>query len=310
MFAQLVDSDIVCTYSVDGFLNMTRRPEHITPEQMLYVRDHARDQLYSDIIQRFPRIAAYIMHVDLEADIRAAAVYKGLCNHALDPNFVALLMRYIESRNITEEKFVVGALLAKIENDYLGRHLPKEAPTETKTKKGEKPEHEPKKDLDMDPFMEIAHIHEAIKKLLGGLAAMVQAHCGNLNDHEALVIAACIALGSGDSIKEIIASDIPVTGDIFQVLENPNEIIKDALLLLKADFTKLTKNQEEFIKSLTRWIFKKLNSLETATCHVYLVSVYGSRKPELEKYLIQIKDCGTMYSNLLVVAKQMTSNDL
>lgn len=312
MFAQITDSDKVILHSLDSYLTTVGIPSNIMPDQLIILKTQAKYQLYSDIAQRVPRVAAYIMHANLDVDDNAKGLFKSLSNHCMDPDFVNILLQQLMKTNNAEENCIVGAFLAKVFSKYIDnlKATKPPVPAETKQKKGEKPvAEEPKKDTQPEPGSEMAHVYNAAKELLGGIARAVQLRCGNILDGDALGIAACIAMNNGDTIKEIIKTDLPVTADLFEVMSDPSQIIKGALLLDKADYTKLTKNQEEFISSLKRWVYKKLNDLQTQESFRYLVSVYGSIKPEnTSRYLIQIKDCGTQYSNLLIVAKQLINN--
>lgn len=319
MYAQLVDSDIIILESLDSYLRKQQERNHsirnITPEQMIVVKEQSRFQLYSDIVQRVPRIASYIMHADLDTDDRALGLYKALSNHCMDPKFINLLMQKLQATNNAIENGIVGAFLSKVISTYMEKHMDDQDTigTETKAKKGEKPEPEKKKPKNV--CEEIRHLYDAASSLLQGIATAVVAKCGNLDSNEdsdgrnpvALGIAACIALNSGDSIKEIINFDIPITAEVFDILKDPGNIIRGALLLRKSDFTKLTNNQTEFINSLNRWVYKKLNERSTQEIYGFLISVYKSVVPpeKFENYLIQLKDCGTQYSNLLIVAKQI-----
>jgi hypothetical protein len=318
MYAQLTDSDMVILNSLDSYLKATGMPSNITPDQMLIFKEQARWQLYSDIVQRVPRVASYIMHADLDTDERAQGLYKALANHCLDPKFVELLLQQLRKVNNPSDNGITGAFLAKVVSAYVEKHMNDNAQadigTETKAKKGEKPA--PEKTQNKDMCEEIRHVYDAAACLLQNIADAIVAKCGNLDNGEdkdgrnpmALGIAACIAMNNGDAISEIIASDAPVTADIFDILNDPSNIIRGALLLDKSKFTKLSKNQEEFINSLKRWVYKKLNELPTQQIYGFLVAVYGTVRPEKERYfnyLIQLKDCGTQYSNLLIVAKQM-----
>jgi hypothetical protein len=316
MYAQLVDSDMVILNSLDSYLRTIGMPNNITPDQMLVLKEQARYQLYSDIVQRVPRVAAYIMHANLDTDEKAQGLFKSLSNHCLDPKFIDLLMQQLYKVNSPSDNGVTGAFLSKVVATYLDKHVNNEPEigVETKAKKGEKPVAEKKETKNLGE--EIRHVYDAAATLLKGIADSIIAKCGNLDNNEdsqgrnpmALGIAACIAMNNGDAITEIIASDAPVTADIFDILKDPSNIIKGALLLDKGKFMKLTKNQEKFVDSLRRWVYKKLNDLPTQQIYTYLVSVYGTMKPDKEtyyNYLIQLKDCGTQYSNLLIVAKQM-----
>jgi hypothetical protein len=311
MYAQLVTSDTVILESLDSYLAKKGMPPHVTPEQMIIIKDQMRYQLYSDIVQRVPRIASYILHANMDIDDNAQGLFKALYHHCMDPKFIELLLMYLDRRQDADEKSVTGALLVKIFTTYLDKEMErrKSATTETKTKKGEKPEPEPQVDQ-TQICAEVDHIHTAAMKLLGDITRAVSVKCGNLDNNPGamLAIAACVAMNNGDSIRQIFNMDLPVIADVFDIINDPTNIIKGALLLKKDDYVKTTKNQEEFLTSLKRWVYGKLNSITTQESYRFLVSVYGSIKPtNIKDYLIQIKDCGTQYSNLLIVAKQLVN---
>lgn len=311
MYAQLIDSDIVILESLDSYLKKRDIHPNTPPDQMIVMKTQAKYQLYSDIAQRVPRVASYILHANLNVNDNAAGLFKSLSNHALDPDFIDILMQYLARTNNAKDNGIVGALLAQIVVNYLTKHAPVEPPVETKQKKGEKPvAEEPKKDNIPDPGSAIDHVYLAAKTLLNGLIKAIQIRGGDIKDGDAIAIAACVAMNNADTIKSLIELDQVVPADILDVIENPENLIKGALLLEKSDYTKLTKNQEEFIASLKRWVYRRLNELQTQAIYQYLVSVYGSISPQkTEKYLIQLMECGTGYSNLLIVARQLFNSN-
>lgn len=288
----ITDSDMIILQSVESYLKQMGAPACPRPNEQLMLTQQARDYLYSDIVQRVPRIASYIMASDLKEDKIASGLFIALSKHAMDPIFINLLMQYLMRSNNQNENGIVGSLLAKIMNNYI------ESVTVKDKSKKETKDSAP----DMKP---IEHIQKAVNSLLGSLANIISTRCGNLSYVEALAVAACVAMNNKDTLTEIISSDLPITAQLFDVVEDPSNLIKSALLLDKNDFVKLTANQSAFIESLKRWVYDKLNYLPTQTSYQFLVSVYGSIKPDVSKYLIQIKDCGTQYSNLLVIAKQL-----
>ncbi len=316
MPGNLISSDIVILNSVDSYLLSTNPPKDVTPQQMVIMKDQARTYLYSDIIQRMPRVVNYIISNPVTANPedkdRAEALYTSLCNHCMDPVFVNMLMQYLHETNNPEDNALIGAFLAKIVSSYTEKKIAeaKTVKENEKPKKGEKPVAEkPETDIKIDTT-EINHIYSAVRSLLGNLAEAVKLRCGNLEDNDvaALSIAACIALNDGSSIREICESDLPITAQVFDLISNPTTLIRSALLLPASEFTKLTPNQEAFMSSLKDWVFKKLNELRTQTIFDFLVSTYGTAKldeKDARKYYIFLRDCGTTNSNLLIVAKQI-----
>lgn len=300
----ITDSDMIILQSVESYLKNLGTPRSNYPQEQLIITQNARDYLYSDIVQRVPRVAAYLLGADMETDTVAQGLFMALSKHAMDPVFINILMQYLSKTNNAEENGVVGALLAKIMNKQIESKMAET--TKTPTKKGEKGSDAVKDDKKTD-MSDIEHLQKAVNHLLGNLANIVCSRCGNLTHVESLAIAACIAMNNKDTIHEIIASDLPITAQLFDVVVDPTNLIKSALLIDKNSFPKMTQNQSAFIDSLKRWVYDKLNVIPTQTSYQFLVAAYGSIKPDVSRYLIQIKDCGTQYSNLLTVAKQLVN---
>lgn len=300
---QITDSDMIILQSVESYLKTLRTPSIQNPQEKLIVTQQARDYLYSDIVQRVPRVAAYIMSADMETDSIAQGLFMALSKHVIDPVFIDILMQYLMKTNSAEENGIVGALLTKILNKHIeSKTKPTTVPSSSKKDKDADKKSVESEKIDLS---DVAHIQQAINALLGNLADIVITRCGNLTKPEATAIAACIAMNNADTIKEIVASDLPITAQLFDVVQDPSSLIKAALLLNKADFVKLSKNQTAFMESLTRWVYDKLNIIPTQSSYQFLVATYGSIKPDVQNYYIQIKDCGMKYSNLYAVAKQL-----
>ena len=107
------------------------------------------------------------------------------------------------------------------------------------------------------------------------------------------------------TIKEIIASDFPITANVFDCVKDPSNLIRSSLLLDKSELPKLSTNQNAFVESLKRWVYDKLNILQTQVIYQFLVATYGTQKPDVTTKVINPKDCGPQYANLFTVAKQM-----
>lgn len=311
----ITDTDMIVLENVESYLKNMGAPIPQNPQEALIIKQQARDYLYSDIVRRVPRIAAYLMSADMESDTIAQGLWFALSRHVMDPVFVEILLQHLAMQNNAEENGITGALLTKIMSKWLEQNFKGEA---SKPKTAEEKKKEAKKDavvVNTVPVIKneeqkpdlgaIKHIEYAINQLLGNLAGVVATRCGNLTHTEALSIAACIAMNNKDTIKEIIASDLPITAQLFDVVVDPSNLIKSALLLEKTEVLKNSTNQQAFLDSLKRWVFDKLNVIPTQTSYQFLVAAYGSVKPDVSKYYIQIKECGTQYSNLLVVAKQL-----
>lgn len=293
---RITDSDMIILQSVDSYLASIGTPNSHNPQEKLFVYQQARDFLYSDIVQRVPRVASYLLTADMETDTVAQGLNIALSKHAMDPVFVNLLMQYLSRHSSADENGIVGAYLAKVLNKWMEQNTKEPE----KPKKGEKVE--PTPEVSLEP---VAHIKVAIDQLLGNITSIITTRCGNLTGNQALAIAACLAMNNGDTIKEIIASDYPITAQLFDVVKDPSNLIRSALLLEKSEVNKLSTNQSAFVDSLKRWVYDKLNVLPTQTSYQFLVAVYGTIKPDVSTKFINPKDCGTQYSNLLTVAKQM-----
>ena len=254
--------------------------------------------MYSYQVQSIDRVSNKILESDMEVDQEARALWIAFSHHVMDPAFVNIMMQYLGTRQDPTLNGQVGALLSKVMNEYMESHWKRD-------EKKKKDEEEA-----LPEFEEIKHIQIAIEDLLGPTANSIQVRCGNLTHPEALFIAACIAMNSQKTLKEILSSGLPITADVFDNLLNPDPIIRGALTLLKSDVpTKPNANQTAFLESLKRWIYTKLDKIPggSSVCYQYLVGVYGSVSPDVSPYYIQIKDCGTLYTTLLTVAKQIVN---
>lgn len=304
VYSQMYPGDVNFLDSVDTYLQKIGIPKGVTPQERLTIAEQARTSLYSYDVQCLPRIAQKILESDLETDREANALWIAFQHHVMDPVFVQFTMQFLNSRSDVTINGQIGALLSKVVDQYLAEHWQQPKKDD---KKKDKEEAKPVQD-----FQEIKHIQVAIEQLLGATANSIQVECGNLTHTEALYIAACIAMNSQETIKEIIRSDLAITADLFTNIHvtNVGNLVTAALRFLKADVpTKPTANQTAFLESLKRWTYKMLDTVDggSTVCYQYLVDVYGSVKPDVSPYYIQIKDCGTSYPNLLPVAKQIVN---
>jgi hypothetical protein len=312
-----MESDKVILHTIDSYLRHMGASQNISPDAQLVMIQNARDYLYSEIAQRIPNVAPKILSADLEINDQARALFLALYDHAMDPIFVKIMMNYLGSINRNNQNqgalLSAGALLVRILDKYYLDNAPvKDKDSKKDSKKDPKKEGEEKletisKNHEQIDASKVKHIQEAIDILLGDVANKITMRCGNITYPEALFIASCISANNESTITELIKSDLPITADVFDIILNKNEIMKSALLLEKKDFTKLTANQQKFVESLQRWVFDKLNNnCTTNQCYSFLVSIYGLR-PDTNKYLINVRDCGTTYSNLLQVARLITN---
>lgn len=305
---RITDSDMIILQSVESYLKSINTPMAQSPHEKIVVAQQARDFLYSDIVQRVPRVAAYILQADMETDTTAQGLNMSLSKHVMDPVFINLLMQFLAKKNDGEENSVTGAYLAKLLNKWLEQNVktpekimapPKEGETVGTVENVNKPQKQ-----DVEP---VAHIKWAVEQLLGNLQRLIAVKCNNVTDGQALAIAACVAMNNHETIIEIISSDLPVTADVFDIVADPSNIIKESLLLEKNDIpAKLSTNQTAFVESLKRWVYKKLNDIPTQTSYQFMVATYGAASGvDVSTKFINPKDCGTQYSNLLTVAKQL-----
>lgn len=298
---RITDSDMIILQSVDSYIESKRIPTSQNPQEQLMIYQQARDFLYSEIVRRTPRVVAYILSADMETDTRAQGLNIAISHHMMDPVFVQILMQYLSKAGTADECRIVGAYMAKILNKWIEQNTPEPE----KPKKGEKPtEATVAKDPDVGP---VQHLFIAVKQLLGNLVSAIRFKCGNVSENQALAIAACVAMNNGDTIKEILKSDLPITAQIFDddIVADPSAIITSALLMDKSELPKLSENQSAFIESLKRWVYTKLNQLPTQTIYQFLVAAYGTTKTDVTTKVINPKECGTQYTNLFTVAKQL-----
>lgn len=299
-------SDKIILNSVESYMINNRLTIPTNPQERLYFYQYTRDLFYSDIAERVPRVAAYILQNDIETNDEAKGLYIALCNHAKDPVFISILMQSLAKRNIAEENGVVGALLTKIMNKILeDKKVTSKKPVMVDKKSDKDKSTAPKQEENSGNNDDVKHLYEAIKCLLGDTASIIATQCGNITMTEALAVAACINMNNADTIKEIIECNLPISAQLFNILSDQSNLLAAALRLNAADYTKLTQNQSNFIETLKRWVYEKLDMLPTPTAMQFINASYGSTKPDVSTKLIQLKDCGTQFSNLLLVAKQI-----
>ena len=268
-----------------------------------------KNELYSKIAERMPTYALNLMGTDYTENKFLQGLFAALTQHSLSPEFIAILLQSLEQRHdpdAPKARAVVGALLVDIVTRYTADHSNITISNDEKKKKKDEDEK-----ISPEVASATAEAKRAAHLLLGELSNDVKSVCAELEDHQALLIAGCIATGGAEAVKKIIAMDYPVTAEVFNIVIRDREVFDSILrasLLLEAEkYTKLTANQKTFIESLKRWVFTTINSLADpqAICQ-FLISTYGSAKPtDTKKYLIQIKDCPTSYGYLLAVARQL-----
>lgn len=309
---RITDSDMIVLHSVDSYLKSIGAPITNSPQEKIIIMQNARDMLYSDIVRRVPRLAAYILAADMDTDTHAQGLHTSLSKHAMDPVFINILMQYLSKTNNREECCITGAYLTRVANKWMEENIKETKPAKTAVdKKGEKVAEAPvAPTVNKDPFEPINHIMQAIRALLGGLASYVAVRCNNvLTESQNLAITACIVQNNKDTLLELLKSDFPVTADIFDVPElvpDPSNLIRESLLLEQTDIpSKPSANQAAFLDSLTRWVYKRLNSIPAQAIYSFLIATYRTNSPKIDTKYINPKSCGNAYSNLLAVAKQI-----
>lgn len=308
--------DKVVLESVQSFMRKRNVHNGANPMNNIIQENVFRDALYSQIVDRMPTYAVYILSSDFENDTRAQGLFTAITHHSLDPAFIDILLQSLDRRydaDAPRARAAVGALLIDIVTKYISSKMSEiEAKADEADKKKKKEETKIPDDVNelTTPARRAAYL------LLKPLMAEVQNACAGLEDHEALLIAGCIAMGGHGSVKKIIALDAPITAEIFNIIKKSDteafdNILRESLLLEADKYTKLTTNQKNFIESLKRWVMSTINSLQnTQIICQFLVSAYGSFKPkDTSKYLIQLKDCGPTYTFLHSVTRQLIVNN-
>lgn len=305
--SRITDSDRIILESVESYLRRIGAPMNQPPQERIIVAQQTRDFLYSEIAKRLPRVSAYLLQADLENDTVAQGLNMALSKHVMDPIFINILMQYLSKVNNAEENCAVGAYLTKLLDKWMTQNI-KEPEKPKKGEKGEKVE--APTTTDPDPMEPVAHIYWAVNQLLGKIVDMVSAKCGNLTKNQALAIAACIAMNNDGTIKEIIASDFPITADVLDVVRDPRSLLRAALLLEQNDIpAKPSTNQSAFLDSLKRWVYRTLNQVPTQQIYQFMVSTYG--KPagiDVSTKFINPKSCGNQYPHLHDVSVQMINS--
>lgn len=303
--------------SVQSYLKMQNVSPATNEQEKLYTEQYAKRPFYGKIVPAAPDLMQFILESDIESDEQAQALNLAYKNHVLDPEFIDVLMQYLAQPQCTPaSRAAVGAYLTTLLNDLLNEKEKKivEIPVQQTEKNKETKQTETKTTIVKKEVMDdkykpdaLKYISDAITQLLGATANLIQSEYPTLNDREALGVAAAVCMANAYSISAIVELNLAVTAKIFDLLDNAgqNKIIIAALELKKDDFTKLAGNQQAFIDSLKRWIYGKLNFLDTSSCYEFLTHVYGIKPTDLSSRLIYIKDCGTQYVNLLQVSKHI-----
>lgn len=296
---RLVDSDIICLDSVESYLKRINAPYPRTPEEKLVLMQMGRDQLYSDIANRLPRVAAYLLEVaNPEEDDKAKGLIRSIENHCMDAAFVNIVMQRLRTEGFVDDCHIIGALFVTVADRYFTKNRPN-----TKLKPEEEKAHMEKLATD------IQHLKDAANILLSDIIEDVSRICPGLApDTDRLAVAAAISVNNETTLKELMNFNGEITADIFKIYKDPENIIKAALLMKKVDYPKLTAHQKTFVDSLTNFVFAKLNMLDMTMCYRFLVSTYQNLNPNTGEYLICVTDASkSAYPNLHEVVRQFKS---
>lgn len=307
---QLTDSDMIVLESVDSFLQKQGVPVNTTPQERFIALQSTKEYLYSEIASRIVRLSGYILSANLETDTAAQGLNASLSKHLMDPICVNIIMQALGKGNSIVDNCVVGAYFTKVLNNWYLQNIKHDE----KNKKGEVVNAAPKLEVQIEP---VKHIDLAVNMLLGPMIKRVQAKYVNLSDSECKAVAACLAMNSSATIFELIASDLPITADVLDIILDVYGDLDDIIMAtLRIDKQnpelpgKLSDNQTAFVESLNRWIYRKLNEIPIQSGYQFLVATYGTyNNIDSSTKFINLRDCGNQYANLTELHKQLfTSN--
>lgn len=309
-----LNRDSIILDSVESYMKKCGAKLASDPADRINQIAQFKSNLYSKDVERMPVYALYLLSTtNYETDSYAKGMYEAISHHVLDPEFITVLMEYLDNRrgvDAPKERTLVGALLIEIVLDFYSKHA-KPVKVEKKDKKGKVIE---ETTTDVELSEEDRRVIEPAKRasmiLTDGVSNAVKEICAEIPDELATVIGAVVSVGGKSAIMKILSLDVAITADVFNIALNDreviNSIIKEALLLEKEDFTKLTENQQTFMDSLKRYVFKSLNAIENPQrIYQFLVYAYGTQNPDKpQKYIINLNDCGPSYGYLHSVVKQ------
>lgn len=319
-FYQLRPDDVVILYSLEKYMEKRGfTPETVRPDEYMRLYESTRDVFYSDIVQRLTRVIPYVNYAD-EDNEQAKALRNSLYHHMRNPYFLDLMMRQLYQENNLEANGFIGAFLCEAATAYYNEMKMKdeletsELKDKSKKDKGDKDEKTPppkKSNFDENIMQQM---YNAALSLLRGKFEYVKSQCVGMDSGDAIAVAAKLAMNNELTLKELIKSNLPLTADILQndskIGPYPQNIITAALHLKKADYAKLSVNQTKFVDSLTKWVYSTLERWGPMEALNFLTSAYRTSMPgdAVKDKLIQLKDCGTQYQNLLQVVRVMKLN--
>ena len=318
LIKQVIDSDTIVLHSVESYLrSINCETSNLTAEETLALTSSVRDMFYSDISPRAPRLLSYALDQPDDCDI-AKGIINAYDKHLMDPVFVQILVEYLEKTNDMEEKGFIGSYIAKKISKYLDSEMArvKNKKSITKVKPVKKKKNDEEDEIVEDVISEentkpnvepIQHLQKAVMQLLKGHTALVLTRVPELTDVQALTVAACVSMNSIETIRELIASDLPITAEVLEMVYDKTPIINAVLTLSSDEYlpNTMTDNQNKFLDSLKRWVYNKLENIPTTTCYGYLVAAYGNISIDSNNYWLKVKECGNQYPHLLQVAKML-----
>lgn len=300
----ITNADKIVLETPESFLKTRGINLSADPKEHLFQLTQAREALYSDIARRLSRVCRYILLAP--DDSVAAKEFKyALFRHVDDPAFTDVVSQYFKSSSESVEgRSVVGAIFTS----FMAEKLSKKKPIDPKADKETK---EATKAANTKIEEDVVHIDACVKFLLGPVASEVSAVTTNLTDYQILAVASAIGMNCEQTFENILDSDIPVTADVFtkNIVRDPSCLVRAALMMSKDKYSKYaSKNQTEFLESLKRWVYNKLNVLEPIKCYNFLAATYQKTKlkkddKDSDVLFINIRDCGTKYGNLLTASK-------
>lgn len=319
MYTNLKPDDVIVLNSVESYLNKSNvLTSTTTPEQQMRLYGAAQKNLYGSIAQRLPRLSRIIIftrqnHDNTNADSntnvdmrrerenkifqdRVNAIYLAIKEiHSKNADFVDYITKaYMENRFTQDDALCIGALFGRILNDF-AEELESKKNSTSSTKDKKKGTTETTTSTTVEEDTEIyKKLLALVKLMLRNVIDCVTSRYPSINEYQAIGIAAVLALNDENTAAELIASDIPVTADVLDVIydnrKSPSNAITGALKLESVNYSKVTPNQMEFINSLKTYVYRCLSSVDNATLIKYLIAVYGSVKPDTQKYLINLRD--------------------
>lgn len=300
----ITNADKVVLENVESFLRTQGIRLSADPKERIFQETRGKEALYSEIVRRLSRVCRFILDADDDSSAAKALNY-ALSNHVDDPAFTSVVEQYFRSSGESiEQRGCVGALFTS----YLSEKLSKRKPIDTKADKETK---EATKKANEQIEESVVHINACIKNLLGPVVDEISNVTTNLDEHQILAVAAAVAMDCEQTYENILDSDIPVTADVFtpNIVRDPSRLVRAALLMSKDKYSKYTsKNQKEFLESLKRWVYNKLNILSPHQCYDFLAGTYQKTKfkkddKSADVLFINVRDCGTKYTNLLTASK-------